>query len=182
MFAFLSKIKVQITCERIFYFFNFIVLQKTHSCNPKPKYPKTEKSTQRMLFAKSCLSNIRKNPLLSIPNYSIFKTRDNTINPIARYFVIFSNFPSIDRPLFLPQYVSVAPATEPDNPPDFPSCINTIAVKATQITAKITVTITLKTATIPPPAKIKYTVELYHKHFQVSTPIFFKFPHFLKPL
>ena len=53
----------------------------------------------------------------------------------------------MERPLFLPQYVSAAPAIAP-SPADLLSCIKMITVNAILIIIKITVKIIFKTATL----------------------------------
>ena len=55
----------------------------------------------------------------------------------------------MERPLFLPQYVSAAPAIAP-SPTDLLSCIKMITVNATLIIIKTTVKIVFTTATIVP--------------------------------
>ena len=55
----------------------------------------------------------------------------------------------MERPLFLPQYVSAAPAIAP-SPADLLSCIKMITVNATLIIIKTTVKIIFTTATIVP--------------------------------
>ena len=52
----------------------------------------------------------------------------------------------IERPLFLPQYVSAAPAIAP-RPCDLPSCIRTTTVRAIQSITKRIVKIVLKICT-----------------------------------
>lgn len=61
----------------------------------------------------------------------MFNAMERSKNPTTSHFVIFNKLPSIERPLFLPQYVSAAPAIEP-RPSDFPSCNNTSITNAIQ--------------------------------------------------
>ena len=68
----------------------------------------------------------------------------------------------MERPLFLPQYVSAAPLMAP-SPADFPSCINTITVNTMLININTTIKIVLNTATlIIPPAFVSTHNFSYH--------------------
>ena len=70
--------------------------------------------------------------------------------------------PSIERPLFLPQYVSEAPEIVPPRPCCLPSCIRTTTVSAIQSIAKIIVSIVLKICTsVTPPNQLQNIVLLF---------------------
>jgi len=79
----------------------------------------------------------------------------------AKYLVILTSVPSMERPLFLPQYVSAAPLITP-SPADFPSCINTNTVKAMHIIINITVKTILNTPISTPPS-VKHLL-VYHRN------------------
>ena len=64
--------------------------------------------------------------------------------------VIFTKVPSMERPLFFPQYVSAAPLIAP-RPAALPSYIITRTVHAIHIIIKSTVNIILRTAISTPP-------------------------------
>ena len=59
--------------------------------------------------------------------------------------VAITSLPSIERPLFLPQYVSAAPLIAP-SPADLPSCIKTITVNAILIMINATIKTVFNTA------------------------------------
>ena len=71
------------------------------------------------------------------------------MNSATRILVPVTSLPSMERPLFLPQYVSAAPAIAP-SPADFPSCNKIMTVNAKQISMKTTVKIVFKFAKIIP--------------------------------
>lgn len=75
----------------------------------------------------------------------------NNRNPTARQVVIFTSLLSMERPLFLPQYVSAAPLTAP-KPAVLPSCINTKITSAIHTIMKITVNAILSAPISTPPS------------------------------
>ena len=76
-----------------------------------------------------------------------FNKQARTINAMTNTLVSFTSIPSIERPLFLPQYVSAAPAIAP-SPADLPSCIRIMTVNAILTMINNTVNIIFKTPTI----------------------------------
>lgn len=98
------------------------------------------------------------------------------MNNTASTFVALTSVPSMERPLFCPQYVSAIPAIVP-SPADLPSCIKIIAASAIQsITNKIVITIfKISTSNTPPAYKPNIS---YHTHTDYASSFLFVFLRF----
>lgn len=107
----------------------------------------------------------------------MFKAMERTKNPTTSHLVIFTNVPSIERPLFLPQYVSAAPAIAP-RPSDLPSCNNTSITNAiqTNINKTFKIMLIMSIVSFQKFIFISSTVSIYHIKLVIASVFFLMLP------